>query len=1435
MCPRPNMYKRPVSRRSAGGIRPVSLSLTCSNAALIIRSVKVGLLGPLEVDGLVLEPRDRLALSVLAVRNNQVVTADQLAEALWPHSLPASWSKQVQICISRLRKSLGPEAIATLPQGYRLELSDEDLDTREFEQLITRGHTLMADGEADRAAVSYARALTLWRGNPFEELDGWSPGQIERTRLLELRLSTQEDWLDARLLAGDHIRVAVDAGALVAEEPLRERRWRSLALAQYRSGRQADALRSLEAARSTLLAELGVDPGPELVELEQAILRHDPSLAAPPPILTTSSTCPYKGLTAYDEDDVELFFGRSSEVGMALDRLRHTPLLVLAGPSGSGKSSLARAGLVPALKQRGELVGVFVPGRDPLRALSEAAFTASTLVVDQLEELFALEVSDPEIKEFCTRLARHAMKRGPVIIVVRSDFLGELAVSPDLSRLAEKGLQLVSPLAGDSLRQAIEEPAVQAGLRLEHGLVELLERDTEGEPGALPLLSHALAETWRRRDGNVLTVEGYRASGGIRGAVARSADRLYDSLPPEQRSVLRSLLLRMVSPSIDGPPVRCRVPRRNVLGDPDRDRVVALLVRSRLVTAEEDSYELAHEALARAWPRLRSWLDDDAEGQRIMRHLAARAEEWEALGRPESELYRGARLEAVLEWQASGSASLNDTERAFAQAALELAATERDQELQRAHRDARQNRRLRALLVMAAVLLVVAAAGGLLALRGRQAARLEALVGQSLALRSTNRAAAALMAVEAYRMSPDASSWSALLGTFTSAPGFVGYQHVPGAESLTGAFIPGTTNAVIALDTQHLRVLDLDTGVLDDPFGEPPADLGWGSRIAVSADGRFVAQFTGRNADLPCWSLESLQERDDAGCATLRVLEIGTGRLVGTVINPPVGLGELAINRDGSLVAITGGFDGDLVVYRAADSEIVGRLDGLPRPEGLSVWRNAGVGFGADGRIYLGSMAGPLRVIDPETVEVLETYGAPELSSNNLVVVAPDGTVFSAGTEALASFDPDGNLAWTVDLRDGQHPEPCPWFAANPARGLIYCGTFFGTIHVRSAETGALTGTVLDPQLGGVGTLAVSADGGELVAFGAEVPAVSRWHTNGSSRVARLVAEGHAVGDGYSTAGDSLHVMARDPSATIDFDFTEHSIWDPAADVELGRVPGEALGVGWFGVDSLTGYSPSDDRIVYFDASTLERIDGLHVPLDSNHLWPSADRTRAYIGFPGRELWTVDTASGERIEPTIPLTGEARSVSTTRDGKLVVVTQAGPDGITTTVNDGATGEQVGPTLTGPSFTAVSLDGTLVGANRGVLVEYDLETMEPVAVVGGARGEINSLQFSNDGKVLLATSNDQTVAVYDVASHRRIGDPIPAHAPLIFSAFLRSDGRELAVTVKDGVLIWDIDPEHLAMAACKLAGRNMTLQEWQGLMGGFGPYRTTCPEYPSGTD
>ena len=206
-------------------------------------------------------------------------------------------------------------------------------------------------------------------------------------------------------------------------------------------------------------------------------------------------------------------------------------------------------------------------------------------------------------------------------------------------------------MGDDDLRAAIEGPARQAGLLLEPGLVDLLVSEVEGEPGALPLLSHALRRTWHEREGRTLTVAGYRKTGGIRGAVAQSAEEVYERLPAEQRPLLRDLLLRLVTPSPNGEPVRTRVPRRTVAADADHEGLIEQLVAARLVTSDGDVVELAHESLARAWPRLRGWLDDDVDGQRILRHLAGAADTWDTMGRPDSELYRGLRLAQAVDWR----------------------------------------------------------------------------------------------------------------------------------------------------------------------------------------------------------------------------------------------------------------------------------------------------------------------------------------------------------------------------------------------------------------------------------------------------------------------------------------------------------------------------------------------------------------------------------------------------------------------------------------------------------------------------------------------------------------------------------------------------------------------------------------------------------------
>jgi hypothetical protein len=286
-------------------------------------------------------------------------------------------------------------------------------------------------------------------------------------------------------------------------------------------------------------------------------------------------------------------------------------------------------------------------------------------------------------------------------------------------------------------------------------------------------------------------------------------------------------MLRLVAPSLEGDPVRCRVTASALRGDPAREQLVALLVRARLVTTEEDAVELAHEALARAWPRLRSWLDEDAAGQRMMRHLAAAADGWESLGRPDSELYRGARLDATVEWRTATTPDLTATEIAFLDASLARRRAEEADLAARAEAQQRNNRRLRAALGGVAALLAVALAAGAVALaagavafsqqrratENEREASLGRLVSTSAALRGSQRDLAALLAVEAHRLTPSADTESALFGIMSSAPGLE--RTVRPAEQFggDGLLVDEETMALSVAGSGTVYLVDVESGV----------------------------------------------------------------------------------------------------------------------------------------------------------------------------------------------------------------------------------------------------------------------------------------------------------------------------------------------------------------------------------------------------------------------------------------------------------------------------------------------------------------------------------------------------------------------------------------------------------------------------------------------
>ena len=563
-------------------------------------------------------------------------------------------------------------------------------------------------------------------------------------------------------------------------------------------------------------------------------------------------------------------------------------------------------------------------------------------------------------------------------------------------------MYLLGAMGEEDLRAAIEGPARQAGLLLERGLVELLVREVEGQPGALPLLSHALRQTWERREGRTLTVDGYRAGGGIRGAVAQSAEGVYEGLQPELRPLLKDMLLRLVTPSADGDPIRVRVPRRNLATDADRAQLIEQLVAARLVTSDGDTVELAHEALVRAWPRLSSWLDDDVEGRRIFGHLVAAAETWDQMRRPDSELYRGVRLTQALEWRAQTGADLTPTERDF----LDSGRRHADHEVRR-HR--RTNRRLKGLLAGLSVLLVVAIVAGLLAIDESERADAESNVAEARrvgaqALIEWPYDRALLLAVEAVNLWDSPETRGNVLTTIERSPRAAGVIHSGGPRLIDIDVSPDGTKAVVLDHREVVTLYDLSARravaslAAEDTSYRAPTFSPDGERVAVSA---FARSCYGDGA-CENFGIE-LFDADD-----LHPLNV---RFEG--LSMPAA--EVMFSPSGELLAavppfvFADPFDNIAVWDVDEPAEPVTRLSlrqlGVNRFESLDSIGPAWLDFSPDStRVYAGA-AGPTVVFDLSSGESIRSF-----DGEGALALSPDGRSIAilSGPTTVGVFDTTG-------------------------------------------------------------------------------------------------------------------------------------------------------------------------------------------------------------------------------------------------------------------------------------------------------------------------------------------------------------------------------------------------------------------------------------------
>jgi WD40 repeat protein/DNA-binding SARP family transcriptional activator len=1391
--------------------------------------VSIDVLGPLRHDGdAAFGRRDRAVLTALAICVGRTISADRLTDAVWGDDPPPSSHKALQGCVVRLRKALGPDAIETSALGYRLVVAAEVVDSQRFEQMVTRSRELLELGEPERAAYLAAQALDLWRGRAFEDVASWDLAAIEAGRLDELRLEAEELRVDACLRCGRHLDVLAGAEGMVKAAPLRERRWTLLALAQYQAGRQTEALRTIQRLKSVLADTLGLDPGPDLATLEVAILRQDDSLLAHGSI-RTSATCPYKGLTSYDVDDFESFFGRDDDVRACLLQLKTHNTLSVVGPSGCGKSSVVRAGVAAALRRDGRQVVVITPGEHPMSSLAAvpAAGSWSALVVDQCEEAFSLCTDSAEREAFLTTLARRADSE-PLVLAMRADRLTEFSAYPGFARIIERGLYLLGSLSEQGLREAVQAPARQAGLLMEAGLVDLLVGEVGGARGALPMLSHALLETWRRREGNTLTVAGYTAAGGISRAVAQSAEQVYASVDPGQRLMLRDLMLRLVTAGAEGEPIRSRVPRRLFSADPDHEHLIELLVESRLVTSDTDVVEIAHEALVRAWPRLGVWLEDDVEGQRILHHLSGTADAWNSMGRPDSELYRGVRLTQALQWRAGQDVTLTDSEVAFLDAAEKQEKSERRAAEVRARSQAKLIKRLRGVLAGAAILLAAALVASGLAVR--QTDRADANAG--LAADNATRAQSAETAAEARRagaraLSTDDISVSMLLATagvklddspetrssllaaLARHPELMRSTQMAGSRIIYFDVSPDG-RAVATYDvTNHVRLYDIDTGRLKGEFqaGAPTA-LSWESgQVRFSPDGRTLAVVIAAPSETPLRllaadTLEPLPQQP-GGPASMRWQVL-----------------DLAYSRDGhSLAATMWRVQGRGDSTRTSSAfAFVWDLDAPDRPVAQVQLGSGypGVALSPDGSVMYTTM--PLTIHD---LAAGTSRPVPDPEPVERVAMSPDGRILAgAGGGGLLLLDASTG---TLKQRLPGNGDSGFWvtFSSDGAR--------VATVTYDKREA-----LIWDVDSGELRAQFPLGEGGEVIDFGKDGTtaytagsdsSLRQWDVDGDRRfIAQVAFAPPEIADisfvNPAPGGDFIAYPYGDHITFLD-------VKGDTAGKALDRGQGYRRGGGSWHPDGVHYAMATGGEIRVWDART-DRLVLNNQPSGTqvSAVDYTTDGSRLAIGELSGRVTMLDSTT------LIPL---GRPVSL---DEPVCCVSAGPDNHTAIVLMGfheASGFWVGSSTRwavvdlqsgvvvregalafNGRAAALSPDGrhAALGGGGGELVVLDLDTGQGVGPLVTSHDDgIDTLTYSPDGRTLLTSGPDSSVGLWDGATGRLLARAVVPQRTN--EAAFGTDPNSVLIAPLFGgpVLQWDTRIENALDFACRVAGRDFTQAEW----------------------
>jgi WD40 repeat protein/DNA-binding SARP family transcriptional activator len=1448
-------------------------------------AVEFSILGPLAAlrDGETLPlggERQRALLAILVVHAGEMVSSERLIEQLFGGARSPSAANALHVAVSRLRRCLddgGGTMLLTRRGGYVLELEPEQLDAAAFERSLEEGRALLARGEPAGASARLAQGLHLWRGPPLADLAAVEELQPEIRRLEELRLLAEMERVDAELALGHAAEAVVELERLIASAPLQERLRGQLMVALYRSGRQADALAAYRETCALLRDDLGLTPSAELRELESMILRQDTGLDADgeAPAPSRPVLCPFKGLAAFESSDAEFFCGRDRTISELIARLAEWPLVGILGPSGIGKSSLLRAGVLPALRT-GALPGsarwrqvLLRPGADPVgeleRALGGDIEPALAelgrggrliLAVDQLEELFTVCRREVDRGEFLARLAmvaRDHERRVLLLCTLRADFYGRLSAHPDFAELISRSHVLVGPMDRDELREAIEQPAARAGLEVEGRLVDVLVAEVGDEPGSLPLLSTTLLELWRARDGRVLRLQDYRTTGGVRSGVARIAEAAYTRLSERERDLARDLLLRLADGD-DGAPERRLVPLSELPHSDAYERVLAALTEARLLTVGAGTVELSHEALLREWPRYRGWLEEDRVGRRLHAHLRVTAGEWDAHGRDPGDLYRGARLAAALEFSAQHPDQMDRLERDFVLAGRVEA--EREAEQERA-----QNRRLRALLLGAGVLLVLAIVAGVVAVVGQQqasrdarlaVAEAHAALGRQLgaeALGEPRLDVASLLAREAVALDRSPQTEGTLLSTLLRSPAVIAAFSLPTNSTPHVAVSPdGRTLAVSDSVSDSVRFYDARTRErvgheLSDFFGDqPPVYSGDRSLLVYRAgaslavrDARtlalrqrlpigppFVQELT---ADVPDGSILISPDSHTVyygywmtnsdgqpAQAYLARWSLPSGRRLPTVaLGPGPLLAASLVSHGTRLVLVTGH---TVETYQADALRLIDGARIRPAP----VLPSAAAISPDGGTVAIGSQSGAVSFVDATGGTARRARGGHSAAVAS-VAYAPDGRT------ALTVGDDGKVIVWNPAAGSQAAVLPGPAgriqdARVSPSGSTLYTAAVGGVLLAwdltgeRAFGHGARLSSALpccDPVSPLEPALALSPDGSRF-AVPTGASTVGVFSTGTMQRMASLTIR---------PAGEPITALTWSPNGGI------LAVGAQAGVVQLWGVDGTP-----HLVRSLVGLAPLPDQ--------PEAIQSLAFSPDGRLLAGSDKSQTTTVGHTlvspvaTLAIWRVE--SGTLVAPPADLgAGNGLNgsdvVAFSPDGRLLAASLL-TGGVH--VFDPATG-RVLRTLPDPGDDSISLafapDGVLAAGTLGGTVEmWNPITGKRLAQpLLADSAPITSVAFDPSGRRFAITGyGDGTVKIWFTRSLQQEGPRLAADLGATPAAAFEAGGNVLLVVDdRGGAFAWPASLDAWERRACSVAGRNLTRAEWAQFVAGPA-YTSVCP-------